>query len=69
MLAIQQHPEFTTELCRDLIVRRKKCIGEQYEPALQSLEIKHQGTYVGQWMANFINQRKGRFYGYNSSQR
>ena len=24
VLAIQQHPEFTTELCRDLIVRRKK---------------------------------------------
>ena len=69
VLAIQQHPEFTTELCRDLIVRRKKRIGEQYEPALQSLEIKHQGSYVGQWMANFINQRKGRFYGYNSSQR
>ena len=69
VLAIQQHPEFTPELCRDLIVRRKKRIGEQYEPALKSLEIKHQGSYVGQWMANFINQRKGRYYGYNSSQR
>ena len=57
VLAIQQHPEFTPELCKDLIVRRKKRIGEQYEPALQSLEIQHQGSYVGQWMANFIKQR------------
>ena len=69
VLAIQQHPEFTSELCRDLIVRRKERIGNQFKPALQSLDIEHQGEYVGQWMANFINQRKGRFYGYNSSQR
>ena len=69
VLAIQQHPEFTTEHCRNLIVKRKERIGKQYKPALQSLDIQHQGEYVGQWMANFINQRKGRFYGYNSSQR
>ena len=36
VLAIQQHPEFTSELCRDLIVRRKERIGKQYKPALQS---------------------------------
>jgi GMP synthase-like glutamine amidotransferase len=58
VLAIQQHPEFTPELCRDLIVRRKERIGEQYKTALQSLEIQHQGSYVGQWMANFIKKRK-----------
>ena len=69
VLAIQQHPEFTTEHCRNLIIKRKERIGKQYKPALQSLDIQHQGEYVGQWMANFINQRKGRFYGYNSSQR
>ena len=69
VLAIQQHPEFTTEHCRNLIVKRKERIGKQYKSALQSLDIQHQGEYVGQWMANFINQRKGRFYGYNSSQR
>ena len=57
VLAIQQHPEFTSELCRDLIVRRKERIGKQYKPALQSLDIQHQGEYVGQWMANFINLR------------
>ena len=57
VLAIQQHPEFTSELCRDLIVRRKERIGKQYKPALQSLDIRHQGEYVGQWMANFINLR------------
>ena len=57
VLAIQQHPEFTPELCRDLIVRRKERIGKQYKPALQSLDIQHQGEYVGQWMANFINLR------------
>ena len=57
VLAIQQHPEFTTEHCRNLIVKRKERIGKQYKPALQSLYIQHQGEYVGQWMANFINQR------------
>ena len=57
VLAIQQHPEFTSELCRDLIVRRKGRIGKQYKPALQSLDIQHQGEYVGQWIANFINLR------------
>ena len=57
VLAIQQHPEFTTEHCRNLIVKRKERIGKQYKPALQSLDIQHQGEYVGQWMANFINQR------------
>ena len=57
VLAIQQHPEFTSELCRNLIVRRKERIGKQYKPALQSLDIQHQGEYVGQWMANFINLR------------
>ena len=57
VLAIQQHPEFTSELCRDLIVRRKERIGKQYKPALQSLDIQHQGEYVGQWIANFINLR------------
>ena len=57
VLAIQQHPEFTTEHCRNLIVKRKERIGKQYKSALQSLDIQHQGEYVGQWMANFINQR------------
>jgi len=57
VLAIQQHPEFSSELCRDLIVRRKERIGKQYKPALQSLDIQHQGEYVGQWIANFINLR------------
>jgi len=57
VLAIQQHPEFTSELCRDLIVRRKERIGKQYKSALQSLDIQHQGEYVGRWMANFINLR------------
>jgi len=59
VMAIQQHPEFTTKHCRELIIKRKERIGKQYKPALQSLDIQHQGEYVGQWMANFINQRKG----------
>jgi hypothetical protein len=56
VLTIQQHPDFTPELCRDLIIRRKDKIGKQYKSALQSLEIEHQGSLVGQWMANFISQ-------------
>ena len=57
VLAIQQHPDFTPELCRDLIIRRKEKIGKQYKSALQSLKIEHQGPFVGQWIANFISQR------------
>ena len=58
VLAIQQHPDFTSELCRDLIIRRKEKIGKQCISALQSLKIEHQGSFVGQWMANFISQRE-----------
>ena len=58
VLAIQQHPDFTSELCRDLIIRRKDKIGKQYKSVLQSLEIEHQGSFAGQWMANFICQRE-----------
>ena len=57
VLAIQQHPDFTSELCRDLIIRRKEKIGKHYKSALQSLKVKHQGSFVGQWIANFISQR------------
>ena len=56
VLAIQQHPDFTPELCRDLIIKRKEKIGKQYKSALHSLKIDHQGSFVGQWMANFISQ-------------
>ena len=57
VLTIQQHPDFTHELCRDLIIKRKEKIGKQYKSALQSLKIEHQGSFVGQWIANFISQR------------
>ena len=57
VLTIQQHPDFTSELCRDLIIRRKEKIGKHYKPALQSLKVEHQGSFVGQWIANFISQR------------
>jgi len=55
ILAIQQHPEFTEALCRDLIIQRKDRIGSFYNAALRSLEIPNQGVIVGEWMANFIN--------------
>ena len=55
VLSIQQHPEFTEALCRDLIIQRKGPIGSFYNDALQSLEIPDQGVIVGEWMANFIN--------------
>jgi len=54
ILAIQQHPEFTPELCKDLIVKRKERIGDRYESALQSLTTQHQGKIAGQWIANFF---------------
>jgi GMP synthase (glutamine-hydrolysing) len=58
VLAIQQHPEFTPELCRDLIIKRKDRIGGNYIEALDSLNIKHQGKIIGSWMARFITLHK-----------
>jgi len=56
ILAIQQHPEFTPELCKELIVKRKERIGDCYEDALKSLATQHQGKIVGQWIANFFKE-------------
>ena len=58
ILAIQQHPEFTTELCRDLIIKRKDRIGNKYSEALDSLNTIHQGKIVGQWIAKFLKLHK-----------
>ena len=58
ILAIQQHPEFTPELCRDLIIKRKDRIGNNYSEALDSLNTIHQGKIVGQWIAKFIKLDK-----------
>ena len=54
ILTIQQHPEFTEALCRDLIIRRKDRIGPLFDSALQSLEKPSQGSIAGEWMANFL---------------
>ena len=56
VLGIQQHPEFTSELCRDLILKRKEKIGEKYKIALKSLNKETHGSILGQWMAEFLNQ-------------
>ncbi len=58
VLGIQQHPEFTSELCRDLILKRKEKIGEKYKIALKSLDRQTHGSILGQWMARFLNQSK-----------
>ena len=58
VLAIQQHPEFTPELCRDLITKRKDRIGDNYIEALESLNTKHQGKIIGKWMAKFLTLHK-----------
>ena len=55
ILTIQQHPEFTDALCRDLITRRKDRIGPLFDSALQSLEKPSHGSIAGEWMANFLN--------------
>ncbi|MDP6190449.1 MAG: amidotransferase [Gammaproteobacteria bacterium] len=54
LLAIQQHPEFTPELCLDLIERRQQRIGSIYQTAIKSLQTPHQGAVVGQWIAQFF---------------
>ena len=54
VLGIQHHPDFTKELCRDLIIKRKARIGEKSQSALASLSGDHNGYDVCQWMANFF---------------
>ena len=54
VLGIQHHPDFTKELCRDLIIKRKARIGEKSQNALSSLRGDHNGYDVCQWMANFF---------------
>ena len=54
VLAFQQHPEFTPELCRDLILKRKEKIGMGYKVALETLKKKTDGKILGQWMAEFL---------------
>ena len=55
VLGIQQHPDFTKELCRDLLIKRKLLIGEKYQSALDSLNADHDGHEVTQWIANFFS--------------
>ncbi len=55
ILGIQQHPDFTKELCLDLITKRKKMIGDKYQNAIDSLSSDHDGQDVSQWMANFFS--------------
>ncbi|MBT3437044.1 MAG: amidotransferase [Oceanospirillaceae bacterium] len=54
LFAIQQHPEFTPELCQDLIERRQDRIGSIYQQSIDSLNTPHQGAVVGQWIAQFF---------------
>jgi len=58
ILGIQQHPDFTKELCRDLIIKRKKLIGGKFQSALNSLEANENGNEVSQWMANFLREQE-----------
>jgi GMP synthase-like glutamine amidotransferase len=57
LLAIQQHPEFTPELCQDLIEQRKDRIGDIYNEAMDSLATSHNGGIVGQWIAHFYDPK------------
>ena len=57
VLGIQHHPDFTKELCRDLIIKRRTRIGEKSTDALASLDSDHDGQDVGQWMTNFFRLR------------
>ncbi len=54
ILCIQQHPDFTTELSADLINKRIQRIGEQVQPALDSLHGQDDSQLSVQWMADFL---------------
>ena len=58
VLGIQHHPDFTKELCRDLIIKRKTRIGVKTKIALNSLSGNHDGQEVGQWIANFFRLKE-----------
>ena len=54
ILCIQQHPDFTVELSTDLINKRIDRIGEQAQPALDSLRGPDDSDVSVRWMADFL---------------
>ncbi len=55
VLAIQQHPDFTSALNADLIQRRKDRIGAAAEPALQSLKGRDDTRTSVRWICGFLS--------------
>ncbi len=58
-IAIQGHPELTTEFTRDLIRLRTGVIGRELTiQADKSLNRCHHGNRIGKWLVLFFNQNK-----------
>jgi len=57
VLCFQGHPEFVPDYSRALLDVRQQTLGETlYQNALQSLDLPHHGSVVGEWMLRFIAQ-------------
>ena len=58
ILCIQQHPDFTAALSADLINKRIDRIGEQVQPALDSLCGQDDSSVSVHWMVGFLRMTK-----------
>lgn len=54
--SIQQHPDFTPALNRDLIEKRREVIGERADACLATLNGQDDSTVAANWIANFLAQ-------------
>jgi len=57
VFAIQQHPDFTTGINRDLIARRRDRIGDDVaRVAIESLEGRDDTSTSVEWLAEFFKR-------------
>ena len=54
ILSIQQHPDFTAQISRYLIHKRRRRMGRAVQPALQSLSYAHHTQVALKWLADFM---------------
>lgn len=54
ILAIQQHPDFNAEICRDLINKRRDRMGDATQEGLRSLTNAHHTELSCKWIADFF---------------
>ena len=58
ILAIQQHPDFNDDICRDIIAKRRERMGDSADIALKSLTRDHDTELSSKWIADFYAHHK-----------